>query len=180
VTIYDLLLCAFVKKQGGYMISKTMATAINKQINREFYSAYLYLAMANDAMEKGYKGAANWFNVQFKEEQGHALKFAHYLQDQNAKVTLFAIEQPALAWADITAMFKDALTHEKKVTAWINELADLALTEKDFATQNMLKWFIDEQIEEEGNVTDILWMLDMCGTSKSAFYLADKKLGKRE
>lgn len=161
------------------MISKTMAAAINKQINREFFSAYLYLAMANDATDKGFKGVANWFNVQFKEEQGHALKFAHYLQEQNAKVELLPVEQPTLVWADVTSMFKEALSHEKKVTAWINELADLATTEKDHATQNLLKWFIDEQIEEEGNVTDILWMLDMCGTSKSALYLADKKLAKR-
>lgn len=161
------------------MISKTMAAAINKQINREFFSAYLYLAMANDAMDKGFKGVANWFNVQFKEEQGHALKFAHYLQEQGAKVSLLAIEQPKLAWDDVPAMFKEALSHEKSVTAWINELADLAVAEKDYATQNMLKWFIDEQIEEEGNVTDILWMLDMCAGSKSALYLADKKLAKR-
>jgi len=161
------------------MISKTMAAAINKQINREFFSAYLYLAMANDATDKGFKGVANWFNVQFKEEQSHALKFAHYLQDQNAKVELLAIDQPPVVWTDATAMFKEALSHEKQVTAWINELADLALIEKDHATQNMLKWFIDEQIEEESNVTDILWMLDMCGTSKGALYQADKKLAKR-
>jgi len=161
------------------MISKTMATAINKQINHEFFSAYLYLAMANEATDKGFKGVAHWFNVQFKEEQGHAFKFAHYLQEQNAKVELLPIEQPPLAWANVTEMFKDALTHEKKVTAWINEIADLAQTEKDHATQNMLKWFIDEQIEEEGNVTDILWMLDMCGSSKGALYQADKKLAKR-
>jgi ferritin len=161
------------------MITPKMATAINDQITREFYSAYLYLAMANDAMDKGFQGAAHWFNLQFKEEQDHAMKFAYYLQEQGAKVTLGAIEQPPLTWPDITAMFKDSLVHEQKVTAWINELADLAVKEKDYATQNMLKWFIDEQVEEEASLTDILWMLDMIGTSKGALFMADRKLGER-
>ena len=161
------------------MISKKAAKAINTQINREFYSAYLYLAMANDAMEKGFKGAANWFNIQFKEEQGHALKFAKYLQDQGAKVELAAIAAPKTEWPDLLAMFKDAQAHEKKVTAWIGEINDLAIGEKDYATQNMLKWFIDEQVEEEANATDVIWMLDMSAGSKGALFMADKQLGKR-
>lgn len=161
------------------MISPKMAAAINTQITREFYSAYLYLAMANDAMDKGFKGVANWFNVQFKEEQAHALKFSNYLQEQGAKVTLAAIEKPAATWADVVAMYKDAQAHEQKVTAWINELVDVAVSEKDYATQNTLKWFVDEQVEEEANLVDVLWTLDMCGGSKGALYMADKKLGKR-
>lgn len=161
------------------MISKKTAKALNTQINREFYSAFLYLAMANDAMDKGFKGAANWFNIQFREEQGHALKFAKYLQDQGAKVELAAIAEPKTEWKDLLEMFKDALAHEKKVTAWINEINDLAVAEKDYATQNMLKWFIDEQVEEEANATDVIWMLDMSAGSKGALFMADKQLGKR-
>ena len=161
------------------MISPKMAAAINAQITREFYSAYLYLAMANDAMDKGFKGVANWFTVQFKEEQEHALKFSNYLQEQGAKVTLAAIEKPAATWADVVAMFKEAQAHEQKVTAWIHELVDVAVSEKDYATQNTLKWFVDEQVEEEANLVDVLWTLDMCGGSKGALYMADKKLGKR-
>jgi len=161
------------------MITPKMAAAINAQITREFYSAYLYLAMANDAMDKGFKGVANWFNAQFKEEQGHALKFSAYLQNQGAKVELAALEQPPLTWPDITAMFKDSLVHERKVTAWINELADLAGSEKDHATRNLLTWFIDEQVEEESSLADVLWTLEMSGNSKGALYMADKKLGKR-
>ena len=161
------------------MISPKMAAAINAQITREFYSAYLYLAMANDAMDKGFKGVANWFTVQFKEEQTHALKFSNYLQEQGTKVTLAAIDKPAATWADVVAMFKDAQAHEQKVTAWINELVDVAVSEKDYATQNTLKWFVDEQVEEEANLVDVLWTLDMCGGSKGALYMADKKLGKR-
>lgn len=161
------------------MISKKMAKAINTQINREFYAAFLYLAMANDAMDKGFKGAAKWFKIQFDEEQEHALKFAKYLEDQGAKVELAAIEAPKIEWKDLLEMFKDALVHEKKVTAWINELNDLAIAEKDYATQNMLVWFINEQIEEEGNAQDIIWMLEMSAGSKGALFMANKTLGKR-
>ena len=161
------------------MISKKTAKAINAQINREFYSAFLYLAMANDAMAKGFKGAASWFTVQFGEEQTHALKFAKYLQDQGAKVELAAIAEPKTEWKDLLDMFKDALAHEKKVTAWIGEIAELAVSEKDFATQNMLQWFINEQVEEEANATDAIWMLDMSAGSKGALFMADKTLGKR-
>ena len=161
------------------MISKKSEKMIKGQINREFFSAYLYLAMANDATAKGFKGAANWFSVQFKEEQGHALKFSKYLEDQGAKVELAAIDAPKTEWADILEMFKDALVHEKKVTAWIKEITELAVSEKDFATQNMLQWFINEQVEEEANVNDVIWMLDMSAGSKGALYMADKTLRKR-
>ncbi len=162
------------------MISKKMAKEINKQINREFFSAFLYQSMANDAMVKGFQGAANWLNVQFKEEQEHAFRFAKYLEDQGAKVVFEAIEAPKTEWADLAEMFKDALEHEKKVTAWINGIFELAVAEKDFATQSMLKWFVDEQVEEESSVSDVLWMLEMSSGSKGAMYMADKTLGKRE
>ena len=161
------------------MISKKCAKAINAQINREFFSAFLYLSMANDAMDKGVKGVAKWFQIQFKEEQEHALKFAKYLEDQGEKVVLAAIEAPETAWAGPLEMFKDALVHEKKVTAWSKETAELAVAEKDFATQNMLVWFINEQVEEEANCNDAIWMLEMCGTSKGSLFMADHRLGKR-
>ena len=161
------------------MISKKMAKAINAQITREFYSAYLYLSMANDATAKGFKGAASWFAVQFGEEQGHAQKFAKYLQDQGAKVELDAIAAPKTEWKDLLDMFKEALAHEKKVTAWIHEINELAVAEKDYATQNVLQWFINEQVEEEASATEVIWMLDMSAGSKGALFMADKTLGKR-
>ncbi len=161
------------------MISKKCAKAINEQINREFFSAFLYQAMGNDAMAKGFKGAASWFAVQFTEEQEHAFKFAKYLQDQGAKVELTGMEAPKNEWPDILAMFKDALAHEKKVTAWITKIAELAVAEADFATQNMLQWFINEQVEEEANVSDAIWMLEMSAGSKGALFMADKTLRKR-
>ena len=162
------------------MISTKMANEINKQINREFFAAFLYQSMANDATVKGFQGAANWLNGQFKEEQEHAFRFAKYLEDQGAKVVFEAIEAPKTEWADLAEMFKDALEHEKKVTAWINGIFELAVAEKDFATQSMLKWFVDEQVEEEASVSDVLWMLEMSSGSKGAMYMADKTLGKRE
>ena len=161
------------------MISKKMAQEINAHINREFFSAFLYLAMANDALDKGFLGTYKWMSIQFKEEQEHALKFSKYLEDQGEKVVLEAMEAPKLEWADALEMFKDALVHEKKVTAWIKEIAELAVAEKDFATQNMLVWFINEQVEEEASCNDAIWMLEMSAGSKGAMFQADRQLGKR-
>lgn len=162
------------------MISDKMAHEINAQINRELFSAYLYLAMSADCTAKGFKGAANWFAVQFKEEQGHALRFMKYLQDQNAPVDLGAIEAPKKSWKDLLEMFKETLAHEQGVTANINTLAALAESEKDFATRNALQWFINEQVEEEATDHDVLWMLEMSSGSKGALFMADKKLGDRQ
>ena len=161
------------------MISKKMAQEINAQINREFFSAFLYLAMANDAVDKGFLGTGKWMSIQFKEEQEHALKFAKYLQDQGAKVELAAMEAPKTEWKDILDMFKDALLHEKKVTAWIHDLNTLAIEEKDYATQSMLRWFIDEQVEEEANCNEAISALKLNATSATATYMVDRQIGKR-
>ena len=162
------------------MISKKMAKEINAQINREFFSAFLYLAMANDAVDKGFLGTGKWMSIQFKEEQEHALKFSKYLQDQGEKVVLGAMEAPKTAWKNILDMFEDALLHEKKVTAWINDLNTLAIEEKDYATQSMLKWFIDEQVEEEANCNEAISALSLVGDSASGTFMMDRQLGKRD
>ena len=161
------------------MISDKMTKEINAQINRELYSAYLYLAMSSDAMNKGFKGAASWFAVQFKEEQEHALRFIKYLQDQGSKVDLQAIDAPKKSWKDLLDMFQSTLAHEKGVTANLNKLMAVAVEEKDFATQGAVQWFINEQVEEESNDNEILWMLEMASGSKGALFMADKKLGSR-
>ena len=162
------------------MISKKMAKEINAQIGREFFSAFLYLAMANDALDKGFTGTYKWMSIQFKEEQEHALKFSKYLQDQGEKVVLGAMEAPKTAWKNILDMFEDALLHEKKVTAWINDLNTLAIEEKDYATQSMLKWFIDEQVEEEANCNEAISALSLVGDSASGTFMMDRQLGKRD
>ena len=161
------------------MISKKMAKEINAQINREFFSAFLYLAMANDAIEKGYLGTGKWMSIQFKEEQEHALKFSKYLEDQGAKVDLAAMPAPKKVWKNLLDMFQDALAHEKKVTAWIYGLNALATKEKDYATQSMLKWFIDEQVEEEANCMEAISALSLVGTSAGSAYMVDRHIGKR-
>ena len=161
------------------MISRKMAKEINAQINREFFSAFLYLAMANDAIDKGYLGTGKWMSIQFKEEQEHALKFAKYLQDQGVKVELAAMAAPKKVWKGILDMFQDALAHEKKVTAWIYGLNALAIKEKDYATQSMLKWFIDEQVEEEANCNEAITALSLVGTSAGSAYMVDRHIGKR-
>ena len=161
------------------MISKKMAQEINAQINREFFSAFLYLAMANDAVEKGFLGTGKWMSIQFKEEQEHALKFSKYLQDQGEKVVLGAMEAPKTEWKGILEMFQDALLHEKKVTAWIHDLNSLAIAEKDYATQSMLKWFIDEQVEEEAQCVEAISALSMVGASAGSLYMVDRHIGKR-
>ena len=161
------------------MISKRMAKEINAQINRELYSAFLYLAMANDAIDKGYLGTGKWMSIQFKEEQEHALKFAKYLQEQGAKVVLQTIAAPKTLWKGILDMFQDALAHEKKVTAWIYGLNTLAIKEKDYATQSMLKWFIDEQVEEEANCNEAISALSLVGASAGSAYMVDRHIGKR-
>lgn len=162
------------------MISKKMAKEINAQINREFFSAFLYLAMANDANDKGYLGTYKWMSIQFREEQEHALKFSKYLQDQGQKVELAAMDAPKTEWKGILDMFEAALEHEKKVTAWINDLFTLAIEEKDYATQSMLKWFIDEQVEEEAQCNEAISALKLNAASATATYMVDRHLGKRE
>ena len=162
------------------MISRKLAKEINAQINREFFSAFLYLAMANDAIDKGYLGTGKWMSIQFKEEQEHALKFSKYLQDQGAKVELVAMPAPKKVWKGILDMFQEALAHEKKVTAWIYGLNALATKEKDYATQSMLKWFIDEQVEEEANCNEAISALQHVAGSANGTFMMDRQFGKRQ
>ena len=161
------------------MITKKIEKAINEQLNRELYSAYLYLAMSADATAKGYKGAGKWFRVQFQEEQGHALKFYDYLQSQGAGVTLNEIKKPRGTWKSLLEMFESTLKHEQFITKSLNELMDLAVAGKDYATQSLVQWYITEQIEEESNDVDILSILRMAGSSTGTQLMIDKQLGKR-
>jgi ferritin len=161
------------------MISNKMTEAINKQINSELYSAYLYLAMSAEAELKGYKGTAKWFQVQFQEEMGHAMKLKSYLLEQGSEVELGAIAKPAVGYKSLLAMFEATLKHEQSITRSINGLMDAAVKEKDYATQILLQWYITEQVEEEANDNDIIVMLKMAGSSTGALLMLDKQLGKR-
>ena len=161
------------------MIGNKMRDAINKQINRELYSAYLYLAMSAEAELKGYKGTAQWFQVQFQEEMGHAMKFKKYLLEQGVEVELAAIAKPAAGFKSVLAMFETTLAHERGITRSIESLMDLAVKEKDYASQILLQWYITEQVEEEANDNQVIGMLKMAGSSTGALLMLDKQLGKR-
>jgi ferritin len=161
------------------MLSKNLHDAINAQINAELWSAYLYLAMSMDAENKGYKGVANWFYVQFQEEQDHARIFMNYLNSRDAKVTLLPIEEVPSTWDNVLEMFKHTLEHEKKVTSLINNLAFIANEDRDFASINRLVWFIDEQVEEEESARDMITAVEAVEDNKYGMYMLDKELAAR-
>lgn len=161
------------------MISKKMEEAINAQINAEFWSAYLYLSMSVHASQSGYKGLANWFSVQFKEEQDHAQILMNYLLSRGSEVKLAPIAAVETAWESPLAMFEDTLAHEKEVTAMIHNLYKIASDEKDIATVSMLNWFVDEQVEEEESAQDIIDSLRQVDDSKLGLFMIDKDLAAR-
>ena len=161
------------------MLSEKLKNAINEQINAELWSAYLYLSMSMDAEAKGYKGVANWFFVQWQEEQDHARIFMNYLNSRDEKVELKPIKEVPVAWNSVLEMFQETLKHEKVVTSLINNLAAIAAEDRDFASSNMLIWFIDEQIEEEENARDIIDQLRMIGDDRLGLYMIDKELAAR-
>ncbi|MCX7775187.1 MAG: ferritin [Rectinemataceae bacterium] len=162
------------------MISQKMADRINLQINREMFSAYLYLAMAAKMTNLGYTGIARWLTVQYHEEMFHAMKFVRYLEDQAAEVKFDAIAVPAFKENDPKSLFQHVLEHERWVTASIREIMELAMAEKDFATQNLVQWYIDEQVEEEKNAMDILQTIDLLGNTPQGLFMLNIELGKRE
>ena len=161
------------------MLSEKMQSAINAQINAELWSAYLYLSMSMDAANKGMKGIANWFAIQFKEEQDHAQIFINYINSQGGRVLLAPIAAVDTEWESPLAMFEQTLTHEQKVTSLINDLYNLAVEEKDHATKNMLDWFIDEQVEEEESARDIIDQMRMVEGNKFGLYMIDKEMATR-
>ena len=161
------------------MLNKKLEEALNAQINAEFWSAYLYLSMSSDMSDKGMAGVANWFAIQFKEEQDHAMKFFNYVISRGGKVTLKPIEKVDTEWKSPLAAFEQTLQHEEKVTSLINDLYALAEQEKDYATQSMLKWFIDEQVEEEENAKAIIDTLKLIGDNGYGLYQLDKDLATR-
>jgi ferritin len=161
------------------MLSQKLHDAINAQINAELWSAYLYLSMSMDAEAKGYKGVANWFYIQFREEQDHARIFMNYLNSRDAKVELKPIEEVRSSWDSVLDMFKQTLEHEKKVTSLINNLAAIAKEDNDFASINRLVWFIDEQVEEEESAREMISALEAVECNKYGMYMLDKEMATR-
>ena len=161
------------------MLSAKLHTAINEQINAELWSAYLYLSMSMDAEAKGLKGVANWFYVQWLEEQDHARILMNYLNSRDAKVELKPIKEVETRWESVLDMFKQTLEHEKVVTSLINNLAAIAAEDRDFASSNMLVWFIDEQVEEEESAREMIFAVESVEGNKYGMYQLDKELASR-
>ncbi|MBQ4127797.1 MAG: ferritin [Alistipes sp.] len=161
------------------MLSEKLHAAINEQINAELWSAYLYLAMSMDAESKGFKGVANWFYVQWLEEQDHAHILMNYLNSRDCKVTLKPIAEVRTEWDSVLEMYQETLRHEKLVTSLINNLAAIAAEDRDFASSNMLVWFINEQVEEEESARDMIFAVEAVEGNKYGMYQLDKELAAR-
>ena len=161
------------------MISTKLHAAINDQINAELWSAYLYLSMSLDAEAKGLKGIANWFYVQWLEEQDHARILMNYLNSRDAKVCLKAIEPVRTEWNSVLEMFQETLRHEKVGTGLINNLAAIAVEDSDFASSNMLVWFVNEQVEEEESAREMIFATESVEGDKYGMYQLDKELATR-
>ena len=161
------------------MLSDRLLTALNDQTNYEFYSEYVYLAVASYCEAQDLKGFSNFFIVQAQEERFHAMKFFNYIYQMNGRVNLKAMPEPQNEFEDVLSIFLYSLNHEKEVTRRIYNLADIASEEREHATQSLLNWFIDEQVEEEDSFNGIIKKLKRIGTNTAALYMLDDELALR-
>ena len=161
------------------MISKKMEEALNKQLNRELFSSYLYLSMATYFEKNSFVGMAQWMKLQAEEEHTHSMKFFEFIQKVGGRVILEQIDKPQTDWTSAQNAFEDALGHEEYITKNINELTDLAISERDHSTKTFLQWYIDEQVEEEATANEIVQKFKLIGESKSGIYMLDRELGAR-
>ena len=161
------------------MISEPMQAALSKQLNHEFYSAYLYLAMAAYCSNTDFNGAASWMEMQYEEEIQHATRIYRYLIDQGVPVKLGQINEPASEFGTLLEVFQSSLEHEQAMTARLNDVSDQALSEKDHATYNLLQWFVNEQVEEEATVSEIIAKIRLVGNDGYGLLMIDNELGAR-
>ncbi len=161
------------------MLNPTLLTALNQQINEEYYSSYLYLSMAAFMEDNNLDGCAHWMRMQADEEHLHALKIFDYLIERGGRVELLGVAAPPRDWDSPLAAFEAAHEHEKYMTENIAKLADLALEVKDHATNNVMQWYVSEQVEEEANVDDIVKKLRMVGQDGPGLFMMDRELKAR-
>ena len=161
------------------MLDAKMEKALNDQIVAEMYSAYLYLSMAAYLDGEGLGGFAQWMRAQFQEEQSHALKMFNYVGERGGRVRLGAIDAPPSDWNSPLEVFEQTLAHEQMVTGLINKLVDLALEISDHATDNFLRWFVTEQVEEEDSADSIRQQLKLIGDNGQGLLMLDRELGAR-
>lgn len=160
-------------------MDKNLAVLLNDQINKEFYSAYLYLDMANFYSDKGLDGFANWYEIQAKEEQDHAMLIYQYLHNNNEKVTLNAIAKPDKTFTTLMDPLKAGLEHEQYVTSLINNIYSVATQVQDYRTVQFLDWFVKEQGEEEKNSTDLITKMELFGDDARTLYMLNSELAAR-
>ncbi|WP_456329618.1 ferritin [Archaeoglobus sp.] len=161
-------------------ISEKMVEALNRQINAEIYSAYLYLSMAAYFDSIGLKGFSNWMRVQWQEELTHAMKMFDFISERGGRVRLYAVDEPPSNWNSPLAAFEQVYEHEVNVTKRIHELVELAMNEKDFATYNFLQWYVAEQVEEEASSLEIVEKLRLIGEDNRGLLFLDKELSLRQ
>ena len=161
------------------MLSPKLEQALNDQVNAELYSAYLYLAMSAHFSDQNLEGFAHWMNLQAQEEMGHAMKFYAFINERGGRNILKSIDAPPASWKSSTSVFEAVLEHEQKVTALINDLVNLAIAEKDHATNIFLQWFVTEQVEEEASVNSVLQKLKLLGNDGGGLFMIDRELSAR-
>jgi len=161
------------------MISEKMQEQLNKQLNVEFFSAYLYLAGAAYCHSISMNGFAHWFEVQAREELVHGMKFYKFLNDRGGTVKLRPIDQPPATFESLVQLFEKGYEHEKHVTSLLNALVGFSLEDKDYATNAFLQWFITEQIEEESTVSDLLQALKLIKNDGQGLIMLDRELAGR-
>ncbi|WP_321495449.1 ferritin [uncultured Desulfobacter sp.] len=162
------------------MLVPEVENALNQQLNAEIYSSYLYVSMAAQCKADNLDGFAAWLETQAQEEMTHAAKFYNFISQRGGRVRLAAIEGPQVEWETPLAVFEDTLAHEQKVSAMINDLMDIAIAQKDHATQIFLQWFVTEQVEEEESVGMVLGKIKRVKDSAQGMYLLDQELGQRQ
>ncbi|MDD5459278.1 MAG: ferritin [Phycisphaerae bacterium] len=161
------------------MLSEKIQKALNEQLNAELYSAYLYLSMRAWFESKNLKGFANWMNIQTQEETMHALKFFSFITERGGRVKLEQIKGPETEWKSPLAIFEAGYKHEQYVTSRINDLVNIAIEEKDHATNSFLQWFVNEQVEEEANSDGVVQQLKLVESTPGGMFMLDKELGRR-
>ena len=161
------------------MLSKELQDALNEQLNWELYYSYVYLSMSAYFESKDMKGFAHWMRIQVQEELLHVTKLYDYVSERDGRVLLQAVDGPALEWDSPLDAFENALAHEQGVTERINNLASLALEQKDHACMSFLRWFVDEQVEEEASARTIIQKLKLIGNEGSGLFLVDTELAQR-
>lgn len=178
-------MCLYLRKQHTYnkgdkdMLDAKVSQLLNQQVNKEFYSAYLYLDISNYYEKIHLDGFANWFKIQAQEERDHAMLMYQYLHNNDAEVTLEAIAKPDKVFTDKMAPLKVTLEHERYVTSLINNIYAAAYEVKDFRTMQYLDWFVKEQGEEEKNATDLIAKMELFGDDAKTLYMVNSELGTR-